>query len=92
MAQINIRIDDELKKKADALFNELGMSTTTAVTLFMKQTLREGGIPFKITKNVDPFYSKENQTFLQETIRKHEAGQSKPIVKTPADLKKMENE
>ena len=48
MANINItiRIDKELKKEADNLFHELGMSFTTAVTIFAKQAVREQRIPF----------------------------------------------
>jgi len=60
MAQINIRIDDELKEKADVLFSELGMNLTTAFNIFIRQTVREGGIPFNITTNTVPFYSASN--------------------------------
>ena len=51
MANVNvtIRMDDELKAQADALFDELGMSFTTAINVFVKQALREGGIPFEVT-------------------------------------------
>lgn len=48
---ISIRIDKDVKMKADALFEELGMSLTTALNIFIRQSLREGGIPFKITNN-----------------------------------------
>ena len=55
MANINItiRIDKELKKEADNLFHELGMSFTTAVTIFVKQAIREQRIPFDITLRQD---------------------------------------
>ena len=45
---ISIRMDSELKARADALFNELGMNLTTAFNIFVRQSLREGGIPFEI--------------------------------------------
>lgn len=45
---ITIRIDKELKKEADNLFHELGMSFTTAVTIFVQQAVREQRIPFDI--------------------------------------------
>ena len=50
MANINItiRIDKELKKEADNLFHQLGMSFTTAVTIFAQQAVREQRIPFDI--------------------------------------------
>ena len=46
---ISIRMDNELKKQADALFEELGMNITTAFNIFVRQSLREGRIPFDIT-------------------------------------------
>ena len=48
-SNISIRMDSELKKQADAFFNELGMNLSTAFTIFVKQSLREGKIPFSIS-------------------------------------------
>ncbi|MDO4552897.1 MAG: type II toxin-antitoxin system RelB/DinJ family antitoxin [Bacillota bacterium] len=45
---ISIRMDTELKAQAEELFNELGMNLTTAFNIFVRQSLREGGIPFGI--------------------------------------------
>ena len=74
MAQINIRIDDELKSRADSIFEELGLSMTTAFTMFIRQTIRQGGIPFEITTRTDPFYSAENMRVLHESIKKAKEG------------------
>ncbi|MEG1913261.1 MAG: type II toxin-antitoxin system RelB/DinJ family antitoxin, partial [Cloacibacillus sp.] len=43
---ISIRMDAGLKSQADALFNELGMNLSTAFNIFVRQSLREGRIPF----------------------------------------------
>ena len=48
MANINIRIDDNLKKEAETLFNELGLNMTKAINLFLKQCVLRQGIPFQI--------------------------------------------
>ena len=48
MANINIRIDEDLKKDAEALFNDLGLSMTTAINLFLKQCVLCQGIPFEL--------------------------------------------
>lgn len=45
---VSIRMDTELKAQADALFAELGMNLSTAFNIFVRQSLREGGIPFEI--------------------------------------------
>ena len=49
-SNISIRMDSDLKAAAEALFDELGMSLSTAFNIFVRQSLREGGIPFKITE------------------------------------------
>lgn len=48
---ISIRMDSDLKAAAEALFEELGMNLSTAFNIFVRQSLREGGIPFSITSD-----------------------------------------
>jgi DNA-damage-inducible protein J len=74
MAQVNIRIDDDLKVRADSIFNELGLNMTTAFTMFIRQTIRQGGIPFEITTRKDPFYSAVNMNILRKSIQEAEEG------------------
>jgi DNA-damage-inducible protein J len=74
MAQVNIRIDDDLKARADNIFNELGLNMTTAFTMFIRQTVRQGGIPFEVTTRKDPFYSAENMKVIRKSIQKAEEG------------------
>ena len=46
---ISIRMDADLKAQADALFGELGMNLSTAFNIFVRQSRREGRIPFDIS-------------------------------------------
>lgn len=46
----NINLDPELKKTAQELFADLGLDLTAAVTLFLKQAVREQRIPFEIKR------------------------------------------
>ena len=48
---ISIRMDTETKAQADVLFAELGMNISTAFNIFVRQSIREGGIPFGISLN-----------------------------------------
>ena len=50
-ANINIRMDKDLIEQADSLFADLGMNMTTALTLFLRQSVRQGKIPFEISLN-----------------------------------------
>lgn len=45
---VSIRIDADLKARAEALYEELGMNLSTAFNIFIRQSLREGGLPFTI--------------------------------------------
>lgn len=88
MAQVNIRIDDTLKEQGDKLFTALGLNFSTAVSAFVSQAVREGGIPFELTTKTDPFYSESNMRVLRQSIREAEDG--KFITKTMDELLAME--
>ena len=44
----SVRMDTELKKQCEALYGELGMNLTTAINVFLRQSLRAGGFPFDV--------------------------------------------
>lgn len=46
---INIQVDSELKKDATLVLTELGLSMSSAITLFLKQVVKRNGIPFEVT-------------------------------------------
>ena len=50
MASTNfsVRMDSEIKKQCEALYGELGMNLTTAINVFLRQSLRAGGFPFEV--------------------------------------------
>ena len=49
---LNVRIDANLKKEAEQIFNELGLNMSTALTVFLRQTVRSNGIPFDMRLDV----------------------------------------
>lgn len=63
---ISIRMDSELKTQADELFAELGMNMSTAFNIFVRQSLREGGIPFEISLNRP---NRETYAALRESVQ-----------------------
>ncbi len=69
---ISIRMDKELKERAELVFGEMGMNMTTAFNIFVRQTLRQGKIPFEI--QTDPFYSESNMKVLLQSIREADEG------------------
>ncbi len=49
---LNIRTDSEIKNAAEKIFEELGLNMSSAVNIFLRQTIREKGIPFALTLNI----------------------------------------
>lgn len=50
MAIINVRVDEDLKKQANDLFTSLGLDMSTAVNIFLRQSVMRDGIPFEIVR------------------------------------------
>lgn len=69
---ITIQMDENLKKQAELIFEDMGLNMTTAFTIFTKAVIRQNKIPFEII--ADPFYSVENQRHLSRAIADIEAG------------------
>ncbi|MEI0477437.1 type II toxin-antitoxin system RelB/DinJ family antitoxin [Brachyspira pulli] len=78
---MQIEIDDELKKDADKLFSELGLDTNTAINIFLKKSINNQAIPFKIEK--DSFYNDENINILihrYNNVKKGECVEIKELI------------
>lgn len=71
---ISIRMDKDLKEQAEKLYTELGMNLTTAFNIFVRQSVRQGGIPFEVTTKTDPFYSESNMKVLRQSIQEANEG------------------
>jgi len=79
MAQtaVNFRLDENLKREMEQACSEMGMSMTTAFTIFAKTVTREKRIPFEVC--VDPFYSAANMEYLEKVIGDIESGHAKLV-------------
>ena len=69
---VNVRMDGDTKRDMEAVCKELGMSMTTAFTLFAKKVGREKRIPFEVS--IDPFYSEENLAHLRRSAKALDEG------------------
>jgi len=85
---LNIRIDKDLKAQAEVFFSELGLNMSSAFTIFVRQSLRQGKIPFELSIVSDPFYSQTNMAALHKSIQ--EANEGKFVLKTLDELRSME--
>ncbi|MEE8732306.1 MAG: type II toxin-antitoxin system RelB/DinJ family antitoxin [Eggerthellaceae bacterium] len=71
---VNIRMDKQTKTDMETVCKELGMSMTTAFTIFAKKMGREHRIPFEVS--VDPFYSEENLAHIRRGAKALDEGHS----------------
>lgn len=74
MAQISLRVDDEVKCRAEKTLNDIGLSMSAAINIFLKTVVRENRIPFELSG--DPFYSKENIAELERRVADIHSGKS----------------
>ncbi len=86
---VTVRMEENLKRQAEMLFEDMGLNMTTAITLFAKAVVRQNKIPFEII--ADPFWSASNQTRLKEAIADLNAGKD-IVVKTMEELEAMADE
>lgn len=89
MSTITFRVNDDLKKQAEEIFENIGINTTTAFIVFMKSVIREGKIPFEL--KMDPFYRKENVEEIKKRIHNLDNGKE-VVIKTMEELRAMEDE
>jgi DNA-damage-inducible protein J len=65
-ALIQVRIDENIKHKADVLFADLGLDTPTAIRIFLNQAIRRDGMPFEVAK---PKYKAETLAALLDEMK-----------------------
>ena len=63
MAQVNFRIDNETKRQAEALFAGMGLTMTSAIMVFIKQSINDNAIPIKISAKNAAYHEKLEQAF-----------------------------
>lgn len=58
MAQISFRVDDDIKRSAERIFDNIGISMATAINIYLRAVVRENRIPFELS--AEPLYRREN--------------------------------
>jgi len=67
-AMVNFRMDEDLKKSMEQTCKDMGLSMTTAFTIFANKVTKEKRIPFEVAVEPDPFYSEINMTRIRRGI------------------------
>ena len=73
---IQVRVEDELKSKSDALFKDLGTDTTTAISIFLTQAVATNGFPFEIKRQIEsnPYAPMTETEMLAKLEKSREQG------------------
>ena len=69
---VNYRLDEEVKKSMEQVCSDLGLSMSSASTIFAIKVSREKRIPFDVS--IDPFYSESNRRYLEKKMEEYKAG------------------
>jgi DNA-damage-inducible protein J len=73
-AMVNFRMDEELKKNMERTCKSMGLTMTSAFTMFATKMTKEQRIPFEI--EADPFFSEENIQEIERRVANLNAGKS----------------
>ena len=73
-AMVNFRMDEDLKASMEQACKDMGMSMTTAFTVFAKKVSKERRIPFEVTADPNPFFSEANMIRLRRAAADANAG------------------
>ena len=74
MAQVSFRIDDTIKTKAEKACADMGMTMSSAISIFLTKVANERRIPFEVS--ADPFYSEDHIEMLERRIADMKAGRN----------------
>ncbi len=74
MVQVNIRVEEEVKRRAELACKNMGMNISTAINIFLVKMGNEQRIPFEVS--ADPFYSTENMAELKSRAMDAKSGRN----------------
>ena len=83
---IQVRVDDELKTKSDALFKDLGTDTTTAIRMFLTQALAVNGFPFEIKRASANPYEVLSEIEILEKLEKSRESAAQGMYRDATDV------
>ena len=74
MAQVNFRVDDTVKARAESACSAMGLTMSSAINIFLAKVANEKRIPFEVS--ADPFYIEENMAELSRRVADIRAGRN----------------
>lgn len=89
-ANINIRVDPDTKNGAEKVFENFGITLSDAITIFLRKSIMEGGLPFEMKQ---PRYNSETEAAIQEARDIMEGKKSAKVYSSVRELfSELDNE
>lgn len=66
-SNVTVRMDSDVKRECEGIYGALGMSLSTAINVFLRKSIREGGFPFDVRLDDRP--NRETMAALLEADR-----------------------
>ena len=82
---MNIRVDKDLKDQATELYNDLGLSLSSAINMFLRQSIRDNGFPFKPQRT-------KRKSEIELAVEEADQLMKEPNAKTYNNLKELWDE
>ncbi len=82
MTNINVRTDEDIKARCENLFESLGLNMSTAINIFLRQSLRVNGLPFEVKADIP------NEATL-DAFREGDAILADPTIKGYSDINEL---
>ncbi|MBL1228489.1 type II toxin-antitoxin system RelB/DinJ family antitoxin [Enterococcus sp. BWB1-3] len=83
MAQLNLRLDDELKEESAKFFNDIGMDLSTGIKIYLTKVVKEQAIPFTLSLGQDD---------LSQALKEIESGNYKTFNNKQELMEELNNE
>lgn len=82
------RLDNDVKSQSEAVFNELGMNLTTAINVFLRESIRVGGFPFDVRLSKPNLETITAMTEAEQIARDPSVKKYSDVEEALAELKK----
>jgi len=88
-SSVQVRLDETLKKDAEAVFDNLGVDAPTAIRIFFKKVVATRSIPFTLDESPYAFTKEEEQEILNACDPNHEDSEIVAVTKTPQEAQQF---
>lgn len=88
-SSVQVRLDEDLKKDAEMVFDNLGVDVPTAIRIFFKKVVATRSIPFSLEESPYSFTKEEEDEILQAAKDSHEPKSTVAVTKTPQETQQF---